>query len=139
VAWIETFQRLPIPGSVITEGGVHHAVTEGLVEAIGAPREELEGLAVHELFCGEVLETDSLLIAEQVFSGRVVSLEGCIHIAVNPQIRKGVAAYIHTVAWPHFSETGELRLVTQGLPVSPGRAQAVRARLGGPWRLTYAG
>lgn len=136
--WVETFRRLLCPGAVTSQHRVLHAMTDALAARIGAPRQELEGLRISELFGGEVLQFVDRAREEGIFTGRVASSEVCARLDVDPGIRRGVRFHCHYISWPHFIDDGDVVSVSQGRFIDDAEASDVKERIGGQMRFAYA-
>jgi transcriptional regulator with XRE-family HTH domain len=136
--WVETFRRLMCPGAVTSKQRVMHAMTDAFAARVGVPREEIEGLRISELFGGEVLHYVDRARNEGVFTGEVASTEACARFEVDPNIRRDVSFNCHYISWPHFTDDGSIVSVSQGRFIDDAEAGAVRERLGGQMRFSFA-
>jgi transcriptional regulator with XRE-family HTH domain len=134
--WVEVFRRLRVPGAVITADRTFEVVTEPMAELLNMPLRELEGLAVGELFEGEILDVDASIVEAGLFAGHVVSVEGACRVDVNRRLRRGISLWMHHVGWPHFLEDGRIVHVGQSILISKEATAEIQGRLGGPVRIT---
>jgi transcriptional regulator with XRE-family HTH domain len=138
LSWLATFRRLVSPAAVSTKSKVLQAVTAPFAKRIGVPANAIEGLSIAEVFGGEILDVVQRTRDEGACSGRVGCVEACVRFDIDPAIARSGGFSCHYVSWPHFTDDGEIVLVSQGRFIEEPEARAVRERLGGPVRYTLA-
>jgi transcriptional regulator with XRE-family HTH domain len=129
--WVATFRRLPLPGAVVAEDRVAHAVTDFLAQQLGVERGALEGATIDDLFEGEILDLATQVREIGGFRGNLASGEACVRLQINRQIRKGLGFNAHIINWPHFSDDGRIVRINQGVFLTDDQLTDVRERLGG--------
>ncbi|MGD2132674.1 MAG: helix-turn-helix transcriptional regulator [Maricaulaceae bacterium] len=136
--WVRTFRRLPCPGTVTSRDNRLLASTGVVGAMVGVAREAIEGLQTDEVFRGDIVENRARVREAGMFAGEVASMEACLALEFNPEVRRNVRLNLHVIGWPHFSDDGQILLVCQGAVVTDERAREVRERLGGLSRFDLA-